>query len=75
MSGIRKEAVELAKENTANGIKLLEMQGEMEVREKEYVDRLQEREEREREYVARLQAGEEKHAAEVELVFVHYEEL
>ena len=59
LSGIRKEAMELAKESTAKGIKLLEMQGEVEEKEKEYVAKLQKREE---------------YATEVELCSVYYEE-
>ena len=70
---MRKEAVELANEY-CQGINLLDMQREMEKMEQEYSDRLQEREERERDYVAKLQAEEEKHAAEMEMVCVHYEE-
>ena len=52
LSGIRKEAIQLVKEGPAKGIKLLEMQGEVQEKEKEYV--------------AKLQAEEEKYAAEVE---------
>ena len=51
--------MELAKESTAKGIKLLEMQGEVEEKEKEYVAKLQKR---------------ERYAAKVELVHVCYEE-